>query len=89
MMVPLFKIVDTFIMLAEGGGVWKNDDRGKRTWTKPERNERVKLSWWVRHFFAVRIKESMQMDVISIYAEYTFNFWKWEFNEASPMTPYL
>lgn len=30
MMVPLFKIVDTFAMLAEGGAVGKNGDRGKR-----------------------------------------------------------
>lgn len=69
---------------------------GKGEWTEPEeRNEKVKLDWWKWHLlghqnsFKKKKKRIHAMDVISLYAEYTLNFLKWEFNQASLTIPYL
>lgn len=88
-----FKIVNTFTMLAGEGRMMTE---GKGEWTEPEEiNEKVKLGWWTSHLlvFGIHSKKKKKkihaMDVISLYAEYTLNFLKWEFNQASLIIPYL
>lgn len=77
--------MDTFTLLAEREG-WKNDDRGKREWTGPERNENEKPGYGKDISWSLELKNTCSGCNIYIYAEYMLNFLKWEFNEASLMT---
>lgn len=83
-----FKIVNTFTMLSGQGRMMTE---GKGEWTESEeRNEKVKVGWWISHLLVFGIQKRIHaMDVISLYAEYTLNFLKWEFNQDSLMIPYL